>query len=111
MLKNLAKEIPKNEDKDNGMKKNPKSNKNQNNGEDKQDIDYSKFDNLTYPELQSKRDELINERKNTNNIFSKMSLKSNYKGQVDKRNELEKKLNEINCDLAIIKLRMKKLKS
>ena len=107
--KNIPNEIPKKEDKDNGMKK-PKEDKNQN-GDEKKDIDYSKFDKLTYPELQSKRDELVNERKNLNNIFSKIPLKSNYKGQLEKRNELERQLNEINCDLAVIKLRMKKLKN
>ena len=107
--KNLPREIPKKEEKDNGMKKN----KDEKNGNDdyKVDINYSKFDKLTYPELQSKRDELVNERKNINSIFSKIPLKSSYKGQLEKKNELEKKLNDINCDLAIIKLRMKKLKS
>ena len=107
--KNLPNEIPKKEDKDNGMTK-KKEDKNQNE-DDKRDIDYSKFDKLTYPELQSKRDELVNERKNLNNIYSKIPLKNNYKGQLEKRNELEKQLNDINCDLAIIKLRMKKLKN
>ena len=80
------------------------------NREDKLNIDYSKFDNLTYPELQSKRDELINERKNINNIFNKIPIKSGYKSQIQKRKDLEQKLNEINRDLAIIKLRMKNLK-
>ena len=107
--KNLPNEIPKKEDKDNGMTK-KKEDKNQNE-DDKRDIDYSKFDKLTYPELQSKRDELVNERKNLNNIYSKIPLKNNYKGQLEKRNGLEKQLNDINCDLAIIKLRMKKLKN
>ena len=62
--KNLPREIPKKEEKDNGMKKN----KDEKNGNDdyKVDINYSKFDKLTYPELQSKRDELVNERKNIN---------------------------------------------
>ena len=103
--KNISNEMPKKEEKDNGMKK-VKDDKEQNG-----DIDYSKYDKLTYPELQSKRDELVNERKNINNIFSKIPLKSNYKGQAEKRNELEKKINEINLDLAIIKLRMKNLKN
>ena len=101
-------------DKNNGMENNDnKENKeeNKNMDKDKKNIDYTKFDKLTYPELQSKRDELIQERKSTNNIVSKIPIKTTYKGQIEKRNELEKKLEEINCDLAIIKLRMKKLKS
>ena len=102
--KNISKVINKKEEKDNGIKKNS-DNKNKNG-----DIDYTKFDRLTYPELQSKRDELVNERKNINNVFNKIPLKSSYKSQIQKRNELERKLNEINCDLAIIKLRMKNLK-
>ena len=108
--KKIPNEILKNEDKENGMKKNYKD-ENGSNEKYKTDIDYTKFDNLNYPELQSKRDELVNERKNVNNVFSKISLKSNYKGHADKRKELENKLHDINCDLAIIKLRMKKLKS
>ena len=103
--KNISKEINQKEEKDNGIKKNSED-KNKN-GE----IDYNKFDRLTYPELQSKRDELVNERKNINNVFSKIPLKSSYKSQIQKRNDLEKKLNDINCDLAIIKLRMKNLKN
>ena len=107
--RNLPKEKPKKEEKDNGMTKN-RDDENTND-QHKIDIDYTKFDKLTYPELQSKRDELINERKSINNIFNKIPIKPNYKSQIEKRNEYEKMLNEINCDLAIIKLRMKKLKN
>ena len=109
----ISNEIKDNKNKNNGMEKDKKENneENKDNDKDKKNIDYSKFDNLTYPELQSKRDELIQERKATNNIFCKIPIKSTYKGQIDKRNELEKKLEEINCDLVIIKLRMKKMKS
>jgi hypothetical protein len=66
---------------------------------------------LPYPELQSKRDELIQERRITNNIYCKIPVKSTYKIQIDKRNELEKRLEEINSDLVVIKTRMKNLKS
>ena len=45
--------------------------------------------------MQSKRDELVNERKNVNNVFSKISLKSNYKGHADKRKELENKFSDL----------------
>ena len=110
-LKNKAIEFPKKEEKDNGMKI-IKNDENKNGSEDyKEDIDFTKFDELTYPELQSKRDEFVTERKNLNNILNKIPIKINYKGQLEKRNELEKKLNEINRDLAIIKFRMKNLKN
>ena len=110
-LKNKAIEFPKKEEKDNGMKI-IKNDENKNRSEDyKEDIDFTKFDELTYPELQSKRDEFVTERKNLNNILNKIPIKINYKGQLEKRNELEKKLNEINRDLAIIKFRMKNLKN
>ena len=110
-MNNKTLELPKKEEKDNGMKIS-KDDENKNGNEDhKDEIDFSKFDKLTYPELQSKRDELVTERKNLNNIFNKIPIKINYKGQIEKRNELEKKLSEINRDLAIIKLRMKNLKN
>ena len=110
-LKNKAIEFPNKEEKDNGMKI-IKNYENKNGSEDyKEDIDFTKFDELTYPELQSKRDEFVTERKNLNNILNKIPIKINYKGQLEKRNELEKKLNEINRDLAIIKFRMKNLKN
>ena len=98
---------------DNGMKKDNKDDKkeNENKNENKKELDYHKFDNLPYPELQSKRDELIQERRITNNIYCKIPIKSTYKIQIDKRNELEKRLEEINSDLVIIKSRMKNLKS
>ena len=106
---NLLAQKNKNKEKDNGIKTSQEINNE--NGETKLNIDYTKFNNLTYPELQSKRDELINERKNIYNIFNKIPIKSGYKSQIQKRNDLEKKLNDINCDLAIIKLRMKNLKN
>ena len=110
-LKNKVIEFPNKEEKDNGMKI-IKNDENKNGSEDyKEDIDFTKFDELTYPELQSKRDEFVTERKNLNNILNKIPIKINYKGQLEKRNELEKKLNEINRDLAIIKFRMKNLKN
>ena len=110
-LKNKVIEFPNKEEKDNGMKI-IKNDENKNGSEDyKEDIDFTKFDELTYPELQSKRDEFVTERKNLNNILNKIPIKINYKGQLEKRNDLEKKLNEINRDLAIIKFRMKNLKN
>ena len=82
-------------------------NKKQENENNKKVEDYNKFDKLTYPELQCKRDELMKERRDTNNIYSKIPLKSTSKEQINKRNMLEKKIAEINCDLMIVKLRIK----
>ena len=93
---------------------NNKKNKEENNisnKTDKKSIDYNKFDKLTFPELQCKRDELSKERADTYNIYCKIPLKSNSKEQINKRNMLEKKLEEINCDLMIVKLRIKNFKN
>ena len=49
----------------------------------------------------------MKERRDTNNIYSKIPLKSTSKEQINKRNMLEKKIAEINCDLMIVKLRIK----
>ena len=86
---------------------NKTENKKQENENNKKVVDYNKFDKLTYPELQCKRDELMKERRDTNNIYSKIPLKSTSKEQINKRNMLEKKIAEINCDLMIVKLRIK----
>lgn len=74
-------------------------------------VDYNKYDRYSYRELLSKRDELKRERENANNIFSKIPFKSPPKEQIIKKNNLEKKINEINCDLMIIRLRLKNLKN
>ena len=86
---------------------NKTENKKEENENNKKVVDYNKFDKLTYPELQCKRDELMKERRDTNNIYSKIPLKSTSKEQINKRNMLEKKIAEINCDLMIVKLRIK----
>ena len=113
--KNIIDEKYKKKEIDNGMKKNS----DENNGikeTDKEEIDYTKFDRLTYPELQSKRDELVTERKYLNNILSKIPLKSNYKGHANdiKKHsaregivlanmEMERKLNQFNRDMNKLK--------
>ena len=91
----------------NKPEKNAKEEKNSKNENDKKVVDYHKYDNLTFPELQCKRDELLNERRDTNNIYCKIPLKSTSKEQINKRTMLENKIKEINCDLMIVKLRLK----
>ena len=46
-----------------------------------------------------------------NNIYCKIPLKSTSKEQIIKREELEKKIEDINCDLVIVKLRLKNFKN
>ena len=90
---------------DNNIKKeNNTSNKNNN-------IDYTKYDKLTFPELQCKRDEFTKERKDINNIYSKIPLKTNNRELINKKEKLEKRLKEINCELMLVKLSIKNFKN
>ena len=74
-------------------------------------IDYNKYNKLSFPELQCKRDELTKERKDINNIYSKIPLKTYNKEINNKRNNLEKRLQEINCELMLVKLSIKNFKN
>jgi len=95
----------------NKPEKNSKDENNSKNENDKKVVDYHKYDALTFPELQCKRDELLNERRDTNNVYCKIPLKSTSKEQINKRIMLENKIKEINCDLMIVKLRLKNFKN
>ena len=88
-----------------------KEEKNKNNEKDKKNIDYNKYDKLTFPELQCKRDELSKERSDLNNMYCKIPFKSNSKEQIIKKNRLEKKMEEIDCELMLVKLRIKNYKN
>ena len=93
------------EEKTNDNMNNSKENNKNNN------IDYNKYDKLSFPELQCKRDELTKERKDINNIYSKIPLKSNNRDLINKKNDLEKRLKEINCELMLVKLSLKNHKN
>ena len=93
----------------NDKKEENKNNINNNNNNNV--IDYGKYDKLRFPELQKKRDELSNERKDLNNIYSKIPLKTNNRELIQKKINLEKRLKEINCDLMLVKLSIKNYKS
>ena len=67
----------------------------------------NKFSKLTYPELQSIRDELIREKKEITNVYWKIPSKTTNRQQIIKRMNLEKKMDEIKKDLTEIKLRLK----
>ena len=67
----------------------------------------SKFQGLSDEELKKIRDKLLVERNDTNNLYNKIPSKVNKIGQIQKREELEKKLAEINKDLMQIRLKLK----
>ena len=71
--------------------------------------DAHKFDELGLDELMSKRNEMLRDRKNTTNEYYKIPNKANS-AQIKKRNELEVKLDQINNDLAKIRIRINILK-
>ena len=83
---------------------NKENNKNNNTNNE---IDYNKYDKLSFPELQCKRDELTKERKDINNIYSKIPIRTINKDIINKKNNLEKRLKEINCELMLVKLSIK----
>ena len=74
-------------------------------------IDYGKYDKLSFPELQRKRDELTKERKDINNIYSKIPLKNHNRELINKKENLENRLKEINCELMLVKLSIKNYKN
>ena len=82
-------------------------NKVNNNINSNNNIDYNKYDKLSFPELQCKRDELTKERKDINNIYSKIPIKTINKDIINKKNNLDKRLKEINCELMLVKLSIK----
>ena len=104
-LQNNNKEDKKLEEKNNDTKNIKEKNNSINN------IDYNKYNKLSFPELQCKRDELTKERKDINNIYSKIPLKTYNKEINNKRNNLEKRLQEINCELMLVKLSIKNFKN
>ena len=104
-LQNNNKEDKKLEEKNNDIKNIKEKNNSINN------IDYNKYNKLSFPELQCKRDELTKERKDINNIYSKIPLKTYNKEINNKRNNLEKRLQEINCELMLVKLSIKNFKN
>ena len=67
----------------------------------------SKFEGLNDEELKKIRDKLLVERNDTTNLYNKIPIKVNKIEQIKKRDELEKKLAQINNDLMQIRLRLK----
>ena len=104
-IQNNNKEDKKLEEKNNDIKNIKEKNNSINN------IDYNKYNKLIFPELQCKRDELTKERKDINNIYSKIPLRTYNKDIINKKNELEKRLKEINCELMLVKLSLKNFKN
>ena len=72
--------------------------------------DVRKFDEYGMDDLINKREELMRDRKNATNEYYKIPHKANS-AQIKKRNELEVKLDQINNDLAKIRIRINILKN
>ena len=66
-----------------------------------------KYEGLNDEELKKIRDKLLVERNNTNNLYNKIPIKVNKIEQIKRRDELEKKLAQINNDLMQIRLKLK----
>ena len=66
-----------------------------------------KYEGLNDEELKKIRDKLLVERNDTNNLYNKIPIKVTKIEQIKKRDELEKKLAQINNDLMQIRLRLK----
>ena len=67
----------------------------------------NKYEGLNEEELKKIRDKLLVERNDTTNLYNKIPIKVNKIEQIKKRDELEKKLAQINNDLMQIRLRLK----
>ena len=68
---------------------------------------YTKYEGLNEEELKKIRDKLLVERNDTTNLYNKIPMKVTKIEQIKKRDELEKKLAQINNDLMQIRLRLK----
>ena len=68
---------------------------------------YNKYEGLNEEELKKIRDKLLVERNDTTNLYNKIPMKVTKIEQIKKRDELEKKLAQINNDLMQIRLRLK----
>ena len=73
----------------------------------KKEEKYNKFKGLDAEELRKIRDKLLVERNDTTNLYNKIPLKIHKIEQIKKRDELEKKLAQINSDLVQIRLTLK----
>ena len=73
----------------------------------KKEEKYNKFEGLNDEELKKIRDKLLVERNDTTNLYNKIPIKVNKIEQIKRRDELEKKLAQINNDLMQIRLRLK----
>ena len=75
--------------------------------EEKKENNFEEYNNIE--ELMNIRDELVGERNFINNELYKIPTKVNYK-QNERKNELEKRISQINSDLAKIRIRINILK-
>ena len=97
----------KNNTRENIKKGNEDNIKNKPNNVIKEKEKNTKYEGLSAEELKKIRDKLLVERNDTTNLYNKIPIKVNKIEQIKKRDELEKKLAQINNDLMQIRLRLK----
>ena len=90
-----------------GNEDNINNNNNKQNNIKKEKEKNNKYEGLNEEELKKIRDKLLVERNDTTNLYNKIPIKENKIEQIKKRDELEKKLAQINNDLMQIRLRLK----
>ena len=98
------KQTSKNENIENNNKNNDNGGENK---DKKKEEKYTKYEGLNVEELKNIRDKLLIERNDTTNLYNKIPIKVNKIEQIKRRDELEKKLAQINNDLMQIRLRLK----
>ena len=78
--------------------------------ENEKKVDNRNFEDYGLDELKSTRDQLLIDRKNVTNEYYKLPTKGINSAQIKKRNDLELKLEQINRDLARLRIRINILK-
>ena len=97
----------KNNTRENIKKGNEDNIRNKQNNAIKEKEKNTKYEGLSAEKLKKIRDKLLVERNDTTNLYNKIPIKVNKIEQIKKRDELEKKLAQINNDLMQIRLRLK----
>jgi hypothetical protein len=86
---------------------NKENSKNEESQNFKKEVKYNKYEGLNDEELKKIRDKLLVERNDTTNLYNKIPIKINKIEHIKRRDELEKKLAQINSDLVQIRLKLK----
>ena len=116
--KNKINEIKEDKDEDNQEYSDNEENfeKNENNSENadgaenqnnKKEEQFNKYELLDDEEVKKIRDKLLVERRDTTNLYNKIPMKAKKIEQIKRKDELEKKIAQINNELMQIRLRLK----